>query len=1740
MKKIWIIPFLLLVKVLSADEELDVFDFKVSKEHIIDKRENYFLTSTDYKIAPKVNPITGEYCEEEVDLVVAGSTPLSVRRFHNSSSPYDARYASWRYNPEAFFVANMEWKGQEIFAAIGDIDGSVCSLKPSKFSGTFDFQLPKGFAISGSDGTSHPLNIKIDYWKLGDPKDKNRFQYMGTITDGSGRKRTFASPMHRWTHRVRWREKKGNWMAGSETTWEIHPNTWTPFHIPILEERLPNGNILCYDYIQWGEEKLNYPLPKLLKSITAYNADKSQVLGYINFDYPRTKHGAVAAVQATGSDGRVAFMQHLVGNKCPIKLVSAKRAGAPLVSYTSEQIALNSITKPDGRVFTTEYYPDGKVSVQKASVGPNGEICPIGRYVYEDKLTIVYDAENNKTLYHYDENKKLTSMELYQGETLYRIDRFDWDPSTGNLKRKTIKDNAGNIVRIAEYEYDKNQNPFVERLGDGNEWRTIKRTYSDDGFNLKLTESDRPEKLVRYTYVPGTNLLASEFTCENDVIRKRIFHKYDDSAICVKTIIDDGDAEESENLHGVTYRKITYVTPKKSHPCFGLPEAVEEKTIDSSGKEILLHKTCYKYTAFGKTLQEDHYDAQNVYHHSLINTYDDNECLKSTTDPLGHQTFFTYDANHNLTSITGPKPNQCKEVTYDKANRPRFITDRQNDGTFVIIEKKYDKLGHVIEEIDACKNSTFFTYDSLGRVKLIQHPDGALEQKVYNVLGQVTQEIDPKGYVTTKKYNAFGQITYIYHPDGTEEYFTYYPTGTLQSHTDKNGCTIKYKYDIFDRPIEEVYLSNNQELKINKSSYTPFCKLSDTDGEGNTTYYTHDFSGRKTSETTGTKKTLFTYDSIGLLEKTDCQYFEQTEKYDKAGHLKCKILSSEKIQFQENYDYDEVSNCIHRITSHGAFETLFNTLGKPFKETNPTGYSTTHSYHFGDCYSKVSTDANHIQTKIIHDNRGREKICIKTNSQGKILAKSENGYDLNGNPTTETHYVYGPELIRTITHTWEYGPQNRLESFTAAGKRKTEYRYDEKGHLKTIIKPSDIQLHYEYDPLGRLKRYYSSDFDYYYTYDCNDQLRNVYDSISKTTTTRDYNALGDVTEETLATGLRFFNSYDGQGRRKKLTLPDNSEIGYVYEGAFLHQVIRNENTCTYKVRDLDGCILEMDLPIGTITITRDLLSRVATFTSPAYHAQFPKEAYDPVGNLKGYHYEDPLGKVKCTYAYDELNQLISEDEHTYCFDSLHNRLEKDHSLHIVNDLCQIEHDGSTSYKYDLDGNLIFDGKWRYTYDTQDRLIALESGNKRIQYAYDPFHRRLSKAVFVNGEQTHYERYLWDGDNEIGVVDERGMIAELRVLGEGLGAEIGSAVLYELNNKTYVTIHDHRGNLAVLIDVETQKPIETYRYTAFGEELTPATLSPWRFSSKRIEKEMGLIFFGRRYYLPTLGRWMTQDPQGFDDGPNLYAYLCNCPLISIDPYGLVGIDSWWALQDDYMGLTRTAVGNYYGFGGAKDYSSFENSYSNKSRTYNLNRDFDYKLPEPSIGGYSFGNGVGNTFSDLGGKARFISTYSGYNTKGVYNATHGLWIDAREACLNLNCRAMTPPVYLYHKEWDYYFDNDITGAPFWQGCHSQGSAQVRNALETYPKERRDRIVVAAFAPLAYIPKRLCMQVTHYVCPSDLIPYIDSEGKKACEDTIIYVPRMHNCKQSCHEFLNPIYAPYLKSDIEKYQALLQKYVR
>ena len=52
-----------------------------------------------------------------------------------------------------------------------------------------------------------------------------------------------------------------------------------------------------------------------------------------------------------------------------------------------------------------------------------------------------------------------------------------------------------------------------------------------------------------------------------------------------------------------------------------------------------------------------------------------------------------------------------------------------------------------------------------------------------------------------------------------------------------------------------------------------------------------------------------------------------------------------------------------------------------------------------------------------------------------------------------------------------------------------------------------------------------------------------------------------------------------------------------------------------------------------------------------------------------------------------------------------------------------------------------------------------------------------------------------------------------------------------------------------------------------------------------DSETGLVLLGARYYCPAIGRFISRDPAGFVNGPNVYAYCGDDPVNFSDPSGL---------------------------------------------------------------------------------------------------------------------------------------------------------------------------------------------------------------------------------------------------------------
>ena len=97
--------------------------------------------------------------------------------------------------------------------------------------------------------------------------------------------------------------------------------------------------------------------------------------------------------------------------------------------------------------------------------------------------------------------------------------------------------------------------------------------------------------------------------------------------------------------------------------------------------------------------------------------------------------------------------------------------------------------------------------------------------------------------------------------------------------------------------------------------------------------------------------------------------------------------------------------------------------------------------------------------------------------------------------------------------------------------------------------------------------------------------------------------------------------------------------------------------------------------------------------------------------------------------------------------------------------------------------------------------------------------------------------------------------------------------------------DHLGTPIEMTD-RTGKTVWEATYQAWGEvEMVSGSLKqPFRFQGQYFDEESGLHYNRFRYYDPSSGRFVSQDPIGLLGGGNLYAYVLN-PLIFLDPFGL---------------------------------------------------------------------------------------------------------------------------------------------------------------------------------------------------------------------------------------------------------------
>jgi RHS repeat-associated protein len=182
---------------------------------------------------------------------------------------------------------------------------------------------------------------------------------------------------------------------------------------------------------------------------------------------------------------------------------------------------------------------------------------------------------------------------------------------------------------------------------------------------------------------------------------------------------------------------------------------------------------------------------------------------------------------------------------------------------------------------------------------------------------------------------------------------------------------------------------------------------------------------------------------------------------------------------------------------------------------------------------------------------------------------------------------------------------------------------------------------------------------------------------------------------------------------------------------------------------------------------------------------------------------------------------------------------------------------------------------RWGCEESSEKTAVGSG---VTFKYDPFGRRIEKV-----SPTTTSIFAYDGDNLVETVGSTGGVVarytQQQNIDEPLAMQRGTTTsYYEQDGLGSVTsLTNAAGALA-----------QTYTYDSFGNQTASSgsLTNFFRYTGREFDTETGLYYFRARYFDPTTGRFLSEDPIGFDgDGTDFYAYVENDPTTSIDPFGL---------------------------------------------------------------------------------------------------------------------------------------------------------------------------------------------------------------------------------------------------------------
>jgi len=825
---------------------------------------------------------------------------------------------------------------------------------------------------------------------------------------------------------------------------------------------------------------------------------------------------------------------------------------------------------------------------------------------------------------------------------------------------------------------------------------------------------------------------------------------------------------------------------------------------------------------------------------------------------------------------------------------------------------------------DRFGNALTLARDYSGILTQVTSPNGHRVNFSYDSGYRITQATDDLGRTTQYAYDIQGRLVMVTDPAGNTEEFTYDSNHNMLSVKDRRGNTM----------VANVYDANS---RVTKQTYA--------DGSTMLFAYTLDTSGTKVIQTDITNqrgvigRTVFNSDgypvtltrALGLPQQqvttltrnsgsnlltstVDALNRTTQYQYDVLGNL-TKLTRADSSILSMAYEptfnqlasatdansnttqinYDNIGNPVQVLDALGhASHVMLDDAGRPASITDAIGNASSITY-FGpdmsgvtdalgrrmtrltDSVGRVTSifDAQLNKTAIVYD--ALDRVTNQTDPNGNVLQFT---YDGNGNTLTHadannnvTTYTYDG-LNRVITkkdalgkmESWTYDAAGNAVTHADRKGQVTSYAYDAINRLtgvtfnerteQYVVSPGSLPGSTLPPPLGPTYGTRTlNDGTISNTWDAGNRLTQTVDSLNGTIS-RTYDLLDRITQESTPQGSVGYN-YDPQGRRTTLTASGQPTVSYTYD---------NANRLT-KIQQAAGSI--NGNVVQAATFGYDDANRRNQLTFPnGIKANYTYDAANQMTNIV-YRRSDNTLIGDLSYVYDEAGRrtgaggslasatLPSATTATATYDA-NNRLTAWNGV---------------SQSYDFNGNLLGDGSRTFAWDSRDQLTTI-GGTVAASFQYDAFGRRRQKTLSGSSST-----YLYDGSNFI----QKTVNGTPYNLLTGRVDEVFAQ--YSAAGKS-IPLSDALGSTVAETDT-TQATVSSISYDPYGVTTSTGvdTQNRQRYTGRE-EDGTGLYFYRARYYNPSVGRFVSEDPIGWSSGqPNNYGYVDGNPVSRIDPFGL---------------------------------------------------------------------------------------------------------------------------------------------------------------------------------------------------------------------------------------------------------------